>query len=203
MGARGPLSDAQFATLRLWAMDFRMARAVGIAVWPFGYTDAQKERLKELASAVPEWNWLIWVLIFVIIWFAVGILITAVAMFPLAATLAKHPDTLPALVFVLLMSGIIANLLSAYVLGSVIATWLAGRLLDAIMPLPGLDQTNGDAELLEGIRQQVRRTAIFGALSVGLALLASGFSLLFVDAIPVDTTLRGIETAKAWTAERS
>lgn len=157
-------------------MDFRVTRAVGIAVWPFGYTDAQKERLKELATAVPEWSWLIRVLIFVIIWFAVGILITCVAMFPLVATLAKNTGMLPVLVVALLMGGIIANLVSAYVPGSVIATWLAGRLLNVLMPLPVLDQANGDAELLERIGRQVIQIAILGGLSLALALLASGIA---------------------------
>lgn len=173
-----PLPNAQFTALRLWAMNFGTVRAVGVAAWPFSYTRAQKERLRAIAHATPPGRWLIWVLIFAIIWFIVGSLITFVAMIPLAATLSRNPSDVAGAAFVLLMGGIIADLLSAYFLGSLIASWIAGRILNALMPLPSLQQANGDPELLEIIRRQIARVAIFGVLSAGVSLLAPILALL-------------------------
>jgi hypothetical protein len=114
---------------------------------------------------------------FAAIWFMIGCLILVLPIVPLAATLSRNPN--PAGVhLVLLMAGIIAGLVSAYILGSLVASWTAGRILNALMPLPALEQANGDAELLEEIRRQVVRIAKFGALSAGLSLLAPIVALL-------------------------
>jgi len=166
-----PLPDAQFTALRLWAMNFGTTRAVGVAVWPFGYTQAQKDRLQAMVHATPQGRWLFWILIFAIIWFAVGILILFVAILPLAATLSRNANP-PGAIIALLMVGIVANMLSAYTLGSVIASWIAGRILNALLPLPALEQADGDAELLEKIRRQTVKIAILGGLSAGLSILA-------------------------------
>jgi hypothetical protein len=175
--ALGPLPDRQFTALRLWAMDFRVTRAVGVAISPFGYTPAQKQRLHAITSAIPEMRWLVWTSMLTVIWFIVACLIIFVAMIPLAGTLSKDPNVAGVRLF-LLMVGIIATLLTAYILGSLIASWIAGWILNALMPLPALEQADGDAELLEEIRRQVVRIAKFGALSAGLSLLAPSVALL-------------------------
>jgi hypothetical protein len=46
------------------------------------------------------------------------------------------------------------------------------------MPLPSLQQANGDPELLEIIRRQIVRVAIFGVLSAAVSLLAPILALL-------------------------
>ncbi len=166
-GPLAPLPDAHFTALRLWALNTRASLwAVGIAIWPSGYTSVQNERLRTMAYATPPDIWLIWVLIFSVMWFVSSCFILAVAMLPLGALLTKHPGGLAT---GLVLVAACATMLSGYVLGSIIGSWIAGRITNALMPLPALEQAEGDTELFEATRRQIGRLVKHGLLSAGLS----------------------------------
>ena len=168
-----PLPDAHFTALRLWALNTRASLwAVGIAIWPSGYTPLQNERLRTIAYATPTDIWLIWVLIFSVMWFVSSCFILVVGMLPLRALLTKHPG---GLAIGLILIAVCATMLSGYVLGSIIGSWIAGRITNAVIPLPALAQAEGDSELFKATQRQVGRLVRYGLLGAGLS-----FMLLFL-----------------------
>lgn len=170
--APAPLPDDEFTALRLWAVGFGMVRRVGVAIWPFSYTRAQEARLRAMAEVIPQWMRIIWITIFVVIWFGLGCLILFLMMIPLSLALIRHPGAVGGLPLLLLMIGIIADMISAYVLGNIVASFVTGRLLNAVMAIPAPNWAADDGDLLVTIRRQVARIGKFGAFGAALALLA-------------------------------
>lgn len=164
------LADADFAALRLWALNTRTIWLTGIAIWPSSFTSAQNERLRTLARATPQGVWLVWVFIFSVMWFVACCGIMFVAMLPVDVLLARGSGDPLSLLFPFLLA-ISAVMLSSYIVGSIVGTWIAGRMIRALMPLPPLMQADGDAELFDATRRQIGRLTKFGLASAAVAMV--------------------------------
>lgn len=167
-----PLSNDQFIALRLWAMNFGTVRTASIALWPiFRYSREQDRRLLALALTVPQATRLTWVLIAAVIWCVVGFLLAFVPLVPLMTT--SLPPNRGQFVDLLLKIAIVGTMFAAFVSGSLIGTWGAGRIVNMLMPLRPVGQVAGDAELLARIRQQIIPVAIFTVLCAPLLSLVT------------------------------
>ncbi len=168
------MTKEQFNALRFWAMTFSTSYAVrpGIATWPlFRYTPEQRKRLCAIGRSVSTGARLIWVAVFALIWALLGFIVAMIPLVPLIATPLRPP--LSEVVVVALPIAIGLNLLAAWVIGAVAATWIAGRLTAGLILPPTVSPENGDTELLAHIQRQIRRGLLFWLVAAAAPLLLS------------------------------
>jgi hypothetical protein len=168
------MTKEQFNALRFWAMTFSTYYAVrpGIATWPlFRYTPEQRERLRAIGRSVSTGARLIWVTVFALIWALLGFIVAMIPLVPLIATPLGPP--LSEIVVVALPIAIGLNLLSAWVIGAVAATWIAGRLTAGLILPHTVSPENGDTELLAHIQRQIGRALLFWVVAAAAPLLLS------------------------------
>jgi hypothetical protein len=166
------LTTAKFNALRFWAMNYALIARyrVGVATWPFfRYAPEQEKRLKEIGRAVPTSARMVWLLPFTILWMFLAFLIGFLPLVPLIA----YPPRSGQAAGILLVIAIGINLLSSYVLASVAATWLAGRITAPLVLARPRPQEPGDAALLARIKRQIARVAVFGVIAAAVPTLVS------------------------------